>query len=96
MHQQNKIRAGGHAVALLHGVVSVHARFKRVEVFSALPVQCDFNNRRQPVTDDYSELVGAEQRDLALDQAGITKAFDPAQAGRRRDARAGGQIEVAE
>ena len=96
MHQQNKVRAGRHAVALLHRVVSGDAHFKRFELFTALPVECDFNNRRQAVADDDREFVGAEQRDLALDQAGVAQSFDAAQAGGRRDARAGGQIKVAE
>jgi hypothetical protein len=73
-----------------------HARLKRLLLLGALPFERDLDQRRQPVAGHGGQLVGAEQRDVALHQPRIAQALDAAQAGRRRDVGALGQRLVAQ
>ena len=85
MHHQYKVRARGHAVALLHRCIAVHTLFKRAQVLVALAVKCDLDNRCEPVARDVSEFLKVEQRHFTFNQPCISQALDAAQAGGWRD-----------
>ena len=85
----------GDAIALLHCLVQDDARLERLLLVVALPLQRNFQHGLQPVPEQWSEPVGVQDRDLPLDQPGIAQPLYPAQASRRRDVHAGGQVLVA-
>ena len=96
MHHQHKVRPGRDAVALLHGGVGHHARFKGQRLVVALPVQCDLCQSREAAAQGGGQFVGVEQRNLLRYQARVPQALDAPQAGGRRHMATLGQRLVAQ
>ncbi len=96
MDDQDEIRAGRNAVALLHRFVGNNPRLEGLLFFLPLALQRDLHHGLQAMPQQGREPVGAEDGDLTLDQARIAQPLDPAKAGRRRYVHPPRQVLVAE
>jgi hypothetical protein len=77
MDNQHEVRPRRHPVALLHSGIWCDALLEGHCCLVALPVQRDFDDRRQAVPDMLRNAVRIQQRHLPLDQprrAGASRA----------------------